>query len=212
MKKFISLLIVPLLVTLFIGSTASGEVINFDSISAPCCFSSITPGGPHGPSLVYPSITFDGGVIMNGDSGWSGLQTSDPNLYGTSDFLELADDSNLPGYITGTFNTPVDTLSLDVINGFGASTFHVEVYDLLNALIGSVSVALPAFPNPLAVGSASFDLSNNIKWFKVSSGQTPGAIDFAIDTVAFNVPVPEPGTIILLGFGLIGILGLRRRN
>ena len=41
----------------------------------------------------------------------------------------LADGSTIPGFITATFSAPVDSVSLDVINGTGAGSFTLTAFD-----------------------------------------------------------------------------------
>lgn len=45
-----------------------------------------------------------------------------------------------------------------------------------------------------------------------SSGGSPWDNDFALDAVSFNYTTPEPGSLVLLGSGLIGMAGLVRRK
>ena len=190
---------------------AATVTVDFDDPAAPCCFGLVTPGGPLGPSLTYPALQLDGGVILNGNTGWGGLQTSDSNVYGTIDFLALQDASLLSGRITGVFSAPMDELGFDVINGFVASTFHVRVYDAADQLFGSASFGLSAYPGVGAVGSVYFNLPGSIKWFEVYSDQATGSKDFAIDTLTYSgAAIPEPSTFSLLGVGVLALVARRR--
>ncbi len=209
----ISRLMTLAVVTLALCGLAPAATINvgFDTVAAPCCFGSVIPGGPLGPQLTYGFLSLDGGVILNGNTGWSGLQTSDPNLYATSDFFKLADNSLLPGVITGIFDFEVDDLGFDVINGFGAASFSVKVYNASNVMVGSATFGLLAYPNSGAVGSVFFNLPGQIKWFEVTSAQATGAKDFAIDSISYSSDkVPEPATFALMGLGLAGLAALRK--
>lgn len=195
----------------FLSAVAKSEAvtIDFDSIPASCCYSHVLPGGPRGPVLALPDVTLNGGVVMD-NTGWAGLAPSAPNLYGTSDFFPLADASLLPGFITISFSSSVSSVMMDIINGYGASTFTLSALDVSGLLIGSSSIFLPGFPSPSAVGSLAFS-GPGIYYVMVTSAQSPGSIDFAIDNLTFALtPAPEPSTFILLGAGIAGIGILRR--
>jgi hypothetical protein len=78
-------------------------------------------------------------------------------------------------------------------------------------------------------GGLAYDLANNILWggeqgglvqaydlntfnpIAGSSFQPFGAISDTIDGLAYVSQVPEPNTILLLGAGLIGLLGFRKK-
>ncbi len=189
--------------------TVQAGIVDFDSIPASCCYADVTPGGARGPLLVFPGVTFDGGVVMD-NTGWFDRETTAPNLYGTSDRFPLHDGSMLPGSITAVFTTPLSLVSLDVINGLSAATFTLSAYGAGSVFLGSRAISLATFTSPGDVGSLSLGGIGPIHSILLTSNQGAGNIDFAIDTVTFD-PVPEPGTLLLVGAGLTG-LALRRRR
>lgn len=203
--------IVSITVAIALGCFGATINFDFDGVTAPGCFHFVDPGGPLGPILTDGMLTLDGGVILNGDSGWHGNQTSGENLYGTSDFLPLHDQSLLSGQITGTFSSLVDRLRLDIINGYQEAQFTLKIYDGSGVMVSFISALVGAYPTSSAV---SFEMifPGLIKSFEVSSGQVVGEIDFAIDSLQYetSAAIPEPATFALIGLGLLGLGAVRR--
>jgi hypothetical protein len=194
------------------------DTVDFDNVVAPPDFANVTPGGPQGPTVSYPNITFNGGVILN-DTDYAGEATTKPNLYATSDFFHLADNSMLPGAIRADFSAAgiFDSIALDIANGTSASDFTLSAFDVSNMLVASQTILLADFGAPGAVGTAMVS-GSGIDYFTVTTAQVAGSKDFAIDTVRLNPAVtatPEFGSVFSLG-GLLAAGGagawVRRRR
>jgi hypothetical protein len=210
MRRFLLSLVFVILGAAALAPSAQADIVNFDSIPATCCYSDVAPGTGRGPVLVFPGVTFNGGVVMN-NTGWANLETSPSNLYGTSDFLPLHDGSLLPGIISAVFSSAVTSVRLDVINGLVGADFTMTAFGAGHSFLGSTFVSLADYPTAAAVGSLSLSGLGGIYSIEITSGQGDGDIDFAIDTVEFT-PVPEPGTLVLIGTGLATMLARRRRR
>jgi hypothetical protein len=210
-KVLISLLLGVLLI-LAGRLPGQADVVNFESILNPeYVYNSITPGTGFGPHLVFTGVTFDGGVVMN-DYNWADLATTPDNLYATSNYNKLADNSYLPGTITATFDNLVSSVSLDIINGVGYSTakFTLSAYDASSSLLSSITISLDGWIPDYVVGNMAIN-QNGIKSIVVSSDQG-SFINFAIDTVNYTpiAGAPLPGAAWLLGSGLLSLAGWRR--
>ena len=109
-----------------LASMPAFAAATFDGVAAPALFSQVTPGGPLGPVVTEGGITFNGGVIVNG-SDYGNEQTSNPNLYATTNIFQLANGGSLPGFITGTLSSQSNFIGLDIANGDLASTFSLSL-------------------------------------------------------------------------------------
>ena len=95
-------------------------------------------------------------------------------------------------------------------NAFGAFTVELMVYNG-STLLGTVTESGTSTSTPgtaLFIGALDKSGPNITK--VVFSGTTTPKTDFAVGTMYLGVP--EPGTLVLLGSGLIGLAGVSRRR
>lgn len=179
-------------------------VVDFDDVTAPDLYESVTPGGAHGPTFARPGVTFSGGVVLRGSS-FSGAVTSSPNLYATSDNLRLADESRLPGVIGGSLDVPVFGIGLDVYNalpnGNSMAAFTLTAFAADGSTLFIDTVRL----FDLQLGRLQGASSTAIARFTVTTTQRPVGTNFSIDSVTFTTAaIPEPTGVFLLGLGVVG--------
>ena len=152
----------------------------------------IAVNGLYGGGLVTGSnlgtLTFSTGALTSGS-----LQTGGTFAAGGSFIISGNGSNGIPNGVifTGTFSGPVTWTMVTLANG-------THNYTLTGAVSG-------AFPSGFQTNGATVQLTINTgKGFfngstQVSSGDT-------------NIVVPEPGTLSLLGTGLISLGGIVRRK
>lgn len=160
---------------------------------------------PAGSYTTYPGGISQNGVEFIGISGQTGvMDTSAFTFYnfGTGD----------AGFVTGTTGvtitlpTPVTAFSINLFTNPAATTYTVSTL--------STPFTVPTFatPTPAFFGVTS-DTAFSTVSLQVPSGTTYAFFDnFQFGTAEVGNPVPEAGTFLLIGTGLIGFAVFRRRR
>jgi hypothetical protein len=206
MRNWLGLTVVAALVA---ASPASAAVIDFETLTGPSLF--ITAGPMQSIDFLNVdgtgvNVNFTGGVILDQTTNLPANQTS---LYGTASF----DQANPPKLdtITVTFSSPVSNFFMDVYNGL---TVNID-YQVADNMGNSALFTLP--PN-LSSGTTLVGFAATGSIITIRSLPQPATEwDFFIDNIHFNEPLPpglapEPGSLLLLGAGIVGLLATHRRK
>ena len=172
------------------GGTLTGSNSGF-SLSGSAL---IAVNGLNGAGLItgsnLGSLTFTTGALASGS-----LQMGGTFAAGGTFSIAGSGTNGLPSgtIFTGTFSGPVTWTMVTLANG----THNYTLSGSLTGTLGSVSTNGVTVQLTINTDKSFFNSSTSI-----SSG----------DTNISNVVVPEPGTLTLLGTGLIGVAGALRKN
>ena len=151
---------------------------------------------------------------------------------------ELINDNLFTGPFGNSYDSPNGSSSVDSSSGLSSVTFtHTDdfnflsfdassfaINDTFSPTFSSTSLTVEGYNNGTLVDSLLFNLSatsftnfavnlsgvDEIRFLSDSSGLFWVADNFEVDVLSAS-PVPVPATVWLLGSGLIGLVGLRKK-
>ena len=143
---------------------------------------------------------------------------SDGSFYAAGGRFSLTDEIRQTRDYIIMFSEAVTELSLDLYDFRadgphnagtpGSDTVVLELYNAAGAIVGSDSYTVPV-PRPIEGNVVTLGSSNgNVSKARLIFTSTEGGT--AIDNIMFTVP--EPSSMGLATFGLVGLLGMRRRR
>jgi hypothetical protein len=210
------------------AASASPTTINFASLQTtndgipalqPDSFAAGSTFGPTQGFLV---------ASVGGAMGFNVWQNTSPNFPGTSDTDTSLWEFNQGAQTTITFNsTQLFTLdSIDfapLIHG-GSGSFTVVVTGVIpdsNPVIQMVTITNNS---PLRLQTVTFPDFTNVSAVNFSQGTSPSGPPYTVQGLMYQFnnivvnstssppPIPEPGTLLMLGSGVFGLAGVLRKK
>ena len=166
-----------------LASQAQAVILDFETLNTVCVGEIVASGADQSPKVTF-SQDWETGIKKGNDY-----------------IVEFSVEDELIGLIS--FDSGIDSLTLEYSST--ATEAYVLIYDSLDEIIKEVQIYqnvafqildLSAFSNIFSIGfKIAEDASGSIK----------------VDNISYK-PVPVPAAALLLGAGLLGIVGVRRRQ
>jgi hypothetical protein len=224
-----------LAITVILAITAIGANASLTTYSTSASFDSATFGlttqnfsflsttvGPGGSATVDNSLnsSTNNGFVLPGNIAagldiaaltnvGGDLALAGPNVFGIGNANYMVVGNYTNSGLQFTFAPGVTAFSLGVLSEFSSVDALLSVYSPSSALLGSIVLSsLPTSGSGAFIGVTSGGPIGSV----VLAAPADGASFVAVDQVQFGSAVPEPGSLLLLGSGLLGAAGMLRKR
>jgi PEP-CTERM motif len=163
--------------------------------------------GSGGTITALPPFSFSSGMVeLSVPGGWSTWNCPPATESCTPNVLYSNGQSALFIGLSGTYNTAGFELEPDL---FAVETVSVQFFDQNGNIIADIDRDVNG-----SGGALLFALQDDTpgKWISGISIVNIAGDDFAIGQLRAGNSIPEPGTMLMLGTGLLGALGVLRRK